>query len=418
MARGARRPGGGFPGLRVPGLRFGKAAADGVVAEETPPDGEPARPAAANGTAPDEAAPNGTPAAEPPPELQAGSVPRWLQTSAAWSWRLLLLAAALYVAARVAALLYIVVVPCAAAILLTALLQPLTAPLRRRGMSPLAATWCILLLAIVLLGGAGWLVTTRVQADYPSLVTQFKHTTTQVQAWLAGPPFHLHTGSLQQLSNDVVKYLSQHKSAVEGTVVTGSRIVVELLAGVVLCFFVSFFLIKDGTRIWQWLTSRFQPERRRRANLAGAAAWQAVVYYVRGTVAVAAIHAVVIGVTLTIIGAPLVAPLALFMFLAAFVPLLGVLVAGAVALLVVLATKGWIAAIIVLIVMVVMNQLEGHLLQPQVVGKMVRLHPLAVILVLAVGAVVAGIAGAVVAVPITAAITRAARALRDDHGPG
>ncbi|MGB6572390.1 MAG: AI-2E family transporter [Trebonia sp.] len=418
MARGARRPGGGFPGLRVPGLRFGKAAADGVVAEETPPDGEPARPAAANGTAPDEAAPNGTPAAEPPPELQAGSVPRWLQTSAAWSWRLLLLAAALYVAARVAALLYIVVVPCAAAILLTALLQPLTAPLRRRGMSPLAATWCILLLAIVLLGGAGWLVTTRVQADYPSLVTQFKHTTTQVQAWLAGPPFHLHTGSLQQLSNDVVKYLSQHKSAVEGTVVTGSRIVVELLAGVVLCFFVSFFLIKDGTRIWQWLTSRFQTERRRRANLAGAAAWQAVVYYVRGTVAVAAIHAVVIGVTLTIIGAPLVAPLALFMFLAAFVPLLGVLVAGAVALLVVLATKGWIAAIIVLIVMVVMNQLEGHLLQPQVVGKMVRLHPLAVILVLAVGAVVAGIAGAVVAVPITAAITRAARALRDDHGPG
>jgi len=418
MARGARRPGGGFPGLRVPGLRFGKAAADGVVAEETPPDGEPARPAAANGTAPDAAAPDGTPAAEPPPELQAGSVPRWLQTSAAWSWRLLLLAAALYVAARVAALLYIVVVPCAAAILLTALLQPLTAPLRRRGMSPLAATWCILLLAIVLLGGAGWLVTTRVQADYPSLVTQFKHTTTQVQAWLAGPPFHLHTGSLQQLSNDVVKYLSQHKSAVEGTVVTGSRIVVELLAGVVLCFFVSFFLIKDGQRIWQWLTSRFQPERRRRADLAGAAAWQAVVYYVRGTVAVAAIHAVVLGVTLTIIGAPLVAPLALFMFLAAFVPLLGVLVAGAVALLVVLATKGWIAAIIVLIVMVVMNQLEGHLLQPQVVGKMVRLHPLAVILVLAVGAVVAGIAGAVVAVPITAAITRAARALRDDHGPG
>jgi predicted PurR-regulated permease PerM len=431
MARGARRPGGGFPGLRVPGLRFGKAAADGVVAEETPPDGEPARPAADNGTAPTEAAPteaapNGAPGAGAtpaaagagPPELQAGSVPRWLQTSAAWSWRLLLLAAALYVAARVAALLYIVVVPCAAAILLTALLQPLTARLRRRGMSPLAATWCTLLLAIVLLGGAGWLVTTRIQADYPSLVTQFKHTTTQVQAWLAGPPFHLHTGSLQQLSNDVVKYLSQHKSAVEGTVVTGSRIVVELLAGVVLCFFVSFFLIKDGDRIWQWLTSRFQPERKRRAGLAGAAAWQAVVYYVRGTSAVAAIHAVVMGITLTIIGAPLVVPLALFMFLAAFVPLVGVLVAGAVALLVVLATKGWIAAIIVLIVMVVMNQLEGHLLQPQVVGKMVRLHPLAVILVLAVGGVVAGIAGAVVAVPITAAITRAARALRDDHGPG
>jgi len=463
MARGARRPG-GFPGLRLTGLRVGKAIAGGMAAwagktagngvADAPPDGELARPAPASGgpaseppeaEAPATEAPatevpsgagpaNGSSATEAPvtgaaatemavteavsAEARAGGVPRWLQTGAAWSWRLLLLAILLYVLARVAALLYLVIVPCAAAILLTALLQPLTARLRRRGMRPLAATWLTVLLAIVLLAGAGWLVTARVQAEYPNLVAQFKHTTTQVQAWLAGPPFHLHTGNLQKLSNDVVKYLSQHKSAVEGAAVTGSRIVVEILAGVVLCFFVSFFLIKDGERIWQWLTSRLGAERKRRADLAGVAAWQAIVYYVRGTVAVAAIHAVVMAVTLTIIGAPLVAPLALFMFVAAFVPLVGVLVAGALALLVVLATKGWIAALIVLAVMIVMNQLEGHLLQPQVVGKMVRLHPLAVILVLAVGGVVAGIAGAVVAVPITAAVTRATRALHDDPGPG
>jgi predicted PurR-regulated permease PerM len=404
--------------------------ADGKPADGKPADGKPAAGEAADGkpsagepavAGPVAAGAGGGMGGPVPPELASSRpamVPRWLQTAAAWSWRLLLLAILLYVAARVAATLYIVVVPCAAALLLTALLQPLAARLRRRGMRPLTATWCTLLLAIVLLGGTVWLVTTRVQADYPSLVTQFKHTTAQVQAWLAGPPFHLHTGNLQQLSNDVVKYLSQHKSAVEGTVVTGSRIVVQVLAGVVLCFFVSFFLIKDGERIWGWLTSQLQPERKRRANLAGVAAWHAVVYYVRGTVLVAAIHAIVMGITLTIIGAPLVAPLALFMFLAAFVPLVGVLAAGALALLVVLATKGWIAALIVLGIMVVMNQLEGHLLQPQVVGKMVRLHPLAVILVLAVGGVIAGIAGAVVAVPITAAVTRAMRALHDDRAAG
>ena len=130
---------------------------------------------------------------------------------------------------------------------------------------------------------------------------------------------------------------------------------------------------------------RLRPERKRRADLAGGAAWQAVVYYVRGTVMIAAIHATVIGITLSIMNAPLVAPLSLFMFLAAFVPLVGVLAAGALAILVVLATKGWIFAVILLGIMIVMNQLEGHLLQPQVVGKMVRLHPLAVILVLAVG---------------------------------
>jgi predicted PurR-regulated permease PerM len=343
-------------------------------------------------------------------------IPRWLRVSAGWSWRLLLLAGLLYVAGRIASLLYLVVVPIAAAILLTALLQPLAARLRRAGLGPIGATWCTLLLAFALIGGAVWLVTTRVEAEYPTLVTQVRQTSTQMQNWLASSPFHVRTGNLQKISDNFVLYLSQHRSTVEGAALTGGRIVVELLAGIVLCFFISFFLIKDGERIWSWLASGLSAERGRRAGLAGHAAWQAVVYYVRGTVAVAAIHAVVMGITLTIIGSPLVAPLALFMFIAAFVPLAGVLIAGTVAILIVLAAKGLIAALIVLAVMIVMNQLEGHLLQPQVIGKMVRLHPLAVILVLAVAGVVAGIAGAVVAVPITAALTSAVRALQHDDG--
>ena len=404
MGRAARRMANGVAGRRTAESRAGDAAANGAAPGGPPGTAQP--PAALS-----EAARQGR-----APGAEGAGVPRWLQTGAAWSWRLLLLAIAAYIVARVAAVLYIVVVPCAAAILLTALLQPLAGRMRRAGLGPLGATWCTLLLAVAALAGAVFLVTSRVRAEYPTLVTQFKHTTADIQSWLAGPPFHLRTGSLQTLSNDVVKYLSQHKSLVEGTVVTGSRIVVEILAGVVLCFFVSFFLIKDGDRIWGWLTVRLEAGHKRRTDLAGRAAWQAIVYYVRGTVAVAAIHAVVIGITLTIMGAPLVAPLTLFMFLAAFVPLVGMLVAGGLAILVVLATKGWIAALILFGIMVVMNQLEGHLLQPQVVGKMVRLHPLAVILVLAVGGVVAGIAGAVVAVPITAAVTSAARALRDDDG--
>ncbi len=344
-------------------------------------------------------------------------MPRWLRVSAGWAWRLLLLAALLWVAGKVAALLYVVIVPFAAAILLSALLQPLTARLRRAGLGPLRATWCTLLLAFVLIGGAVWLVTARVEAEYPTLVTQVEHTSTQLQSWLASSPLHVRTGNLAKISNNFVNYLSQHRSTVEGAALTGGRIVVELLAGTVLCFFISFFLIKDGERIWSWLIGGLADARRRRADLAGHAAWQAVVYYVRGTVAVAAIHAMVMGITLAVIGSPLVAPLALFMFVAAFVPLVGVLIAGTAAILIVLASKGLIAAVIVLAVMVVMNQLEGHLLQPQVVGKMVRLHPLAVILVLAVAGVTAGIAGAVVAVPVTAAVTSAARALRHDEAP-
>jgi predicted PurR-regulated permease PerM len=239
-----------------------------------------------------------------------------------------------------------------------------------------------------------------------------------VQSWLAGGPFHLHTASIESVFNNIVTYLSQHRSAVEGTVVTGGRIVAELLAGLVLMFFVTFFLLKDGDRIWRWLTCALSEGRRRRVDRAGHAAWDAVVHYIRGTVVVAAIHAVVMGITLSIMNAPLVAPLAVLMFVAAFVPLVGALVAGALAILVVLAAKGWILALVVLGVLIVMNQLESHLLQPQVVGKMVHLHPLAVILVLAVGGVVAGIFGAVIAVPLTAAVTRAVPELKGSgHDP-
>jgi predicted PurR-regulated permease PerM len=401
MGRAAKRAANGAAGFRA----RGRAAVPAAGGDAMPPSVAVDTPGAVD-------------AVGATPGETAAEVPRWLRVGAAWSWRLLLLAALFYVAGKVAALLYLVIVPCAAAILLTALLQPLTARLRRLGLGPLGATWCTLLLAIAMIGGALWLVASRVAAEYPTLVTQVKHTTTQIQAWLAGAPFHVKTGNLEKLSDNLVKYLSQHKSVLEGTVLTGGRIVVELLAGTVLCFFISFFLIKDGDRIWAWLTSGLVAERRRRANLAGQAAWQSVVYYVRGTIAVAAIQATVMGITLAVINAPLVAPLALIMFLAGFIPLLGVLVAGTLAILIVLAAKGLLAAVIVLGVLILMNQLEGHLLQPQVIGKMVRLHPLAVILVLAVAGVVAGIAGAVVAVPITAAITSAVRALNHDASDG
>ncbi|HEY1702178.1 MAG TPA: AI-2E family transporter [Trebonia sp.] len=339
-------------------------------------------------------------------------VPRWLRTGASLCWRLILVAATLYLLARIAAFLSIVVIPCTAALLLTALLQPLEARLKRHGFGPMAATWTALLTAIIVLAGVGALVTNRVQAEYPSLVLQVRHTSLQVQNWLAGPPLHLHTANIESIFDNFVTYLSQHRSAVEGTVVTGSKIVTESLAGVVLMFFVTFFLMKDGERIWQWITGELRPGRRERVNRAGHAAWSAVVHYIRGTVVIAAIHAIVMAVMLTIMDAPLVAPLALLMFVGAFVPIVGALVAGALAVLVVLAVKGWVFAVIVVCVLVAMSQVESHILQPQVVGKMVHLHPLAVILVLAIGSVVAGIYGAVIAVPLTAALSRAIPELR------
>ena len=339
-------------------------------------------------------------------------VPSWLATGAAWSWRLLLLAAAIYLIARVLGILYIVVLPCTAALLLTALLQPLASRLRRAGLGGLAATWCTLLIAAAVLGGLVMLVTNRVSADYPTLVAETKHTVTQVESWLARSPLHVKSSDVKKALNDIPGYLSKHKALVEGTVVTGGKIAAEFFGGLVLMLFVTFFLIKDGERIWNWLLGAMRTQTARRMDRAGHAAWLAVVYYMRGTVAVAAIHAIVIGLALWIMGAPLVIPLAVLVFLAAFVPLVGLLVAGALAILVTLAAKGWVDAVILLCVLVVEDQLEGHLFQPQVVGRVIRLHPLAIILSLAVGGVLAGIPGAVVAVPIVAVITRALPELR------
>jgi predicted PurR-regulated permease PerM len=266
------------------------------------------------------------------------------------------------------------------------------------------------------------LVANRVSADYPTVLAEAKHTTAQVQSWLAGPPFHVKDANVQKFLNNIPDYLSKHRSLVAGTVLTGGRIASELIGGLVLMLFVMFFLIKDGERIWNWFLRAMSTETASRVDRAGHASWLVLVYYMRGTVAVAAIHAVVIGVVLSIMGVPLAVPLAILVFLAAFVPLVGLLAAGALAILVTLATKGWVDALILLVILIIEDQLEAHLLQPQVVGKMIRLHPLAVILSLAVGAVLAGVVGAVVAVPIVAVISRALPELRrrepEDLGPG
>jgi predicted PurR-regulated permease PerM len=343
---------------------------------------------------------------EPQPAGQ-GRVPRWLEHAAGWAWRLLILGILLYAAFRVASLLRLVILPCVAALLLTALLKPLTTRLRQLGLPSLAATWCTVLAALAVLAGAATLAVTQTSSNYPTLVSDVGDTTDDLQRWLAGPPFHLGRTGLARLSSKLITFLKDHQSEVAGTVFAGGKIFLELLAGLVLMVFVTFFLLKDGERIWDWLTSFLGPGARGRTRGAGAAAWDALTYYVRGTIAVAAIHAVVIGTTLWVLGVPLLAPLVVLVFLAAFVPLVGILVAGTLAVAVTLGTRGWVAALVLVVVFLLENQLESHLLQPLVVGRMVRLHPLAIILVLAVGGVVAGIAGAVVAVPTAAALVRA-----------
>lgn len=338
-------------------------------------------------------------------------VPRTLQTAAAFCWRLIVVGIVVYAVVRIIDKLRLVVLPCAIALLLCALLYPLTARLRRR-MPSLAATWLTMLLALGVLGGVGTFVGIQANDQFPHLVTQIQRTATDVQHWLVTGPLHLKSSQLQSVVNQLLNQIQQQRGKLVSTAFTGATVAGEVLASIVFLFFVTFFLLKDGPGIWRWLikgTGRHHD----RVDRAGRAAWETLSQYVHGTVIVALIHAVVIAITLMIMGVPLVAPLAVIVFFGSFIPIVGILVAGALAVLVVFSFKGVVAALIFLGILVLEQQLEGHVLQPLVVGRWVRFHPLGIIIAISVGAVVGGIPGAAVAVPTAAVIYRAWPALRN-----
>lgn len=348
----------------------------------------------------------------PSEDQSSGSgVPPLLASVAAYCWRLIVIGIVVYVVIKIIGILVIVVLPCAIALLLCALLFPVTRRLERWGLPPLAATWLTLLLAFAILGGIGTVAGVEASDKWPQLTHEVDKTAQQMQNWLTNGPLHIKASQLQKWVAEGLKYLQKQSGKVASTAVTAGTYAIEILAGTVFLFFVTFFLLKDGSRIWSWLISgsgRYHT----RLDRAGRAAWETLSQYVHGTVVVATIHAIVMGTVLEILGVPLVVPLAVIIFLGSFIPIVGILVAGTLAVLVAFGTKGWVAAVIFLIALIIEQQLEGHVLQPMVVGRWVRLHPLAIILAIAIGGVVGGIPGAAVAVPIAAVVYRVWPALR------
>ncbi|WP_285702865.1 AI-2E family transporter [Microtetraspora sp. NBRC 16547] len=342
-------------------------------------------------------------------------MPPTLLTLAVWGACLIVLGVVIYFFWQIIGRVAIVALPVAVAFLLTALLYPVTGRLRRR-MRPIYATWLTMLLFFAVIVGMGFLIGVRANAEYPRLVDQIEKTSREVQNWLINGPIHLKESQITGAMDELMKQLSEQRGQITGTVLTGATAVIEVLAGIVLLLFVTFFFLKDGDRIWAWFLRAFGGAAPR-VDRAGRAAWRTLSHYVQGTVAVAAIHGVVIGATLAVLQVPLWAPLAVLVFMASFIPIVGILFAGTVATLVTFGSQGWLPAVIFVGVLIVEQQLENHVLQPLIVGRALEFHPLAIILVLGVGGVIAGIAGAAVAVPISAVIYRALPELRRNPPP-
>jgi predicted PurR-regulated permease PerM len=336
---------------------------------------------------------------------------RALRTAADYGWRFLILAAVGYVLIRVLSPVFEVIVAVVAALLITALLHPLLAWLRHRGLPRGVSTVAVLLFALVVIGGVLTYVTIRGIQDFPALGDQVNKLIPHIKHWLINGPFHVNADRVNNFSNTVSSEISKNSSLIASSAIDTGKTVITVLTGVLLGVFVTIFLLYDGDNVWGFLVHLFPAEARDRVDKAGVAVWRTLSNYIRGTLIVAVFHGTVMAITLTILGVPLVAPLALVVGLGAFIPLIGAIVAGALAVAVAGLTHGWVGAIVIAIVLLVNNQVEAHVLQPFVVGRYVHIHPLATVLALACGELTLGIFGAIIAVPVVACINSGAKAL-------
>jgi predicted PurR-regulated permease PerM len=339
------------------------------------------------------------------------AVPYGLRVGAAVFWRLLVIAAGLVLVGFVAVQLAAVLVPVAVALLLAGLLAPSVSWLAGKKVPRGTATAVVMVGGLAVVGGVVTFVIITVTAGAPELIDKILRSVDDLRTWFRMGPFHLSQGQLDQLLDQLASMLSKNQSAIASGAVSTAVTVGELLTEFLLMVFCLIFFLAEGNKIWAFLLGAVPRRVRHRVDLAGRSGFTTLGHYIRGTAVVAVVDAIGIGVGLVIIGVPLAAPLSALVFLGAFIPVIGSVVAGAVAVLVALVTNGVVPAIIVLAVVVGVMQLESHVLQPFLLGRVVRLHPLAVVLALATGLVAAGIVGALLAVPLLAVLSSALRSL-------
>ena len=316
---------------------------------------------------------------------------------------LLIIAALLWVLGQVIARLMIVVAPVAVALLVAALLSPGVALLVRRRVPKGLATTIVLLVGIGAIVGLVWFMVATLVAGLPDLGTQLAESYQQLRRWLTDGPLGLTGDQLDSMLAEGQDWFTRNRSTIASSAFGVLSTAGALLAGFVLVVFLLIFFLHDGDRMWRGVTSPLPQRHRELVRSAGRRAFSDLTSYVRVTVVVALIDAVGIGLGLWLTGVPLVLPLSALVFLGAFVPIIGAFVTGLVAVLVALVAQGPLIALIVIGIVVLVQQLEGNVFEPLLVSKSVKLHPVAVIIVIGVGVELAGIVGALFAVPVLAA---------------
>jgi predicted PurR-regulated permease PerM len=339
------------------------------------------------------------------------AVPPIIHKAAAWAWRLLAIVAFAVVLLWLIRRLEVIVVPVALALMVTALMIPAVDFLDRRGAPRGGAVALVLLTGIAIVGGMLTFVVSQFVTGLPGLVEQVTHSIESARTWLIEGPAHLSKDQITNAGNSAIEALRNNQEKLTSGALSTAATVTEIVTGALLTLFTLIFFLHGGRNIWQFVTKIFPENVRERVRDAGRAGFGSLIGYVRATFLVALVDAVGIGTGLAIMGVPLALPLASLVFLGAFIPLVGAVVAGFLAVIVALIAKGFIYALITLALIIAVQQVEGHVLQPLVMGRAVSVHPLAVVLAIAAGGVLAGIVGALLAVPTVAFLNSAIRVL-------
>lgn len=330
-------------------------------------------------------------------------VPQGLQTAAAWSWRILVILAVAVAGVLVVIRLEVLFVAIFVALLATALLAPAERRLRAWGVPRGLSTALVLVGASVVLGVLVYFVMRSVLGQASEFTAAIAEGVETVRVWV-DETFGM---SLEDVGARIREFLGSvggDGGGLTSSAFGAASTAIEVLAGAGITLFAIIFFVHEGPRIWAWAVSLFPTGVRGHVDTAGRLSWHTLAAYARGTVVIAAIDAVGIGVGVALVGVPLAGPIAVLVFFSAFIPIVGALVSGFVAVLIALATQGLTSALLVTAIVIGVQQLEGQVLQPLIQGRMVALHPLAIVLAVAAGSTVAGLIGAVIAVPILAVV--------------
>jgi predicted PurR-regulated permease PerM len=336
-----------------------------------------------------------------------------VRVAAAWSWRLIVIGFALYLLAKVFVKVELVAFSFVLALFLTAVLHPVERGLRKMLPGPKSLPAALaLLIGIAALSGIGWFVVWQISTHSNQLGDQITHFVDQTKDWLQTGPLHVKSADLDKLSENITDAIKSHQGELISGAIATLRTVAEALAALLLILLSTFFLLRDGDLIWGFVLKLFPSRAQARLDTAGRAGWRTLGGYMRGQTLIALIHGISIAAVLLVLRVPLAAALGVLIFLGSFIPIIGLTVTGALCVAITLLEHGVTGAIVVGVAIIVLAQLEAHLMQPIIMSRSVEVHPLAIALSVITGTTLGGIPGALIAVPLVAFLNTTVRALR------